>query len=172
MRSIVYFFLLGAFAAVYACSSEAETPEQFVDRLIPILQEKNEDLLFETFVSKQELRDLLELVVPPDLPAHQLDTRVEELWEAALEDKGNMMRRFLRAGVSDWNLATVDSISKRQAPQTAYDGTPLKSEELELADITIHFTYQGEKKTMTINCLQIHQGPWKMANYPEMQEAD
>ena len=162
--------ILFLFTLVSACKpKELESPEQFMDRLIPVIQSGNEAALFDLFVhEKSEIRKIaiVTMGLSPNME-HSLEKEVDNMVAAAQEDKGRMIRRFQRGTLGDWSAVHLESVSidfpsADEIPESA------KANGVAVARINALLTAGGEQVSMRIPCVSFDNGPWKMAGYPSV----
>jgi len=152
-----------------ACSSESESPEQFVERIIPIVQSNNEDAIHKTFVhTKKGIKAMILLFGQAPPSQELLDKQVNEMYQAELEDKGHMLNRFRKRGLKDWNGVVVDSISL-ETPKNFSNKEVKRKPGIRTATINAYLSKDGKQYLVQFRCVDFKTGKWQMISYPRFK---
>ncbi len=170
-KSSVFIIIITTAGLLFACNnintkggSEGQTPEAFAADLLEVLRNKDENALFNLFIQKKQLEEVMQLV---NHPAADRKTIVEEMWAAINEDKGNMVRKFQRGGIDDFKLVTLDSVRSQEEPMSSFAGYDTGQQtDLQPLIIKMYMTQNSQSTQLSMRCIKFGNGEIKMVDYP------
>ena len=170
-KPYMYIMLIATVSLFAACknfktngNSSDQTPEIFAGNLLEVLKKKDENALFNLFIQKDQLEEVMQLIYQQ---AAERKTIVDEMWAAMNEDKGNMVRKFQRGGIGDFNLVTLDSVRSVNEPLNSFAGYETRQQSnLQPMVIKMFMSQNDQSFQLDMRCIKFGNGEIKMVDYP------
>jgi hypothetical protein len=171
LNPYIYIILITTVSLFAACknfktngSSRDQTPEIFAGNLLEVLKHKDENALFNLFIQKAQLEEVMQLIYHQEA---ERQTIVDEMWAAINEDKGNMVRKFQRGGIGDFKLVTLDSVSSIIEPLNSFAGYESRQQsDLQQMVIKMYMSQNSQSTQLSMRCIKFGNGEIKMVDYP------
>lgn len=167
------FILFSLVAILFSnCKKAQETPEEFVNRLITIVQDGDESALFgQCFVnSKKEIKKMVTVTSGRSSYSSELDDQIDDMYDAVQEDKNRVLRKLRRRSLGDWHNITLDSVITKNRLIEGFGNEIPFPKGYRGADITVYITKEGYQTKVVIPCMDLNTGMWKMIGYPSFNQ--
>ena len=150
-----------------ACKESVQTPEQFAEVVFRNVADANEKALFDNCYinSKSEIKKIA-LEFGGDKNA--TDEKVNEFYDAIMEDRQRILKKYSILNIYDFDAITIDSIVEQKETNRGFDPKLKISPGYRFSVFSIYLTNNDQKYLVKLACADLNTGSWKIVEHPRI----